>query len=89
MNTSPSGKNQDPLVHVATAPNEILASMWVDILKQNGIQALVKSGPLKAGLYSFNEPCEIKALKSQADEAKQILESLNQGDDLKANDDST
>ncbi len=85
----PSQKDTDPLVRVATAPNEPIADMWVDILEQDGIHAFVKCGPLKAGLYSFNEPCEILALKSQADEAKQILGSLTEGDDTKGNDESS
>jgi len=75
------------LVHVAIAPNEVIAGMWVDILEQNGIHALVKSGPLKAGLYAFNEPCEIQALKSQAEEAKQILKSLQEAGDEEKPDD--
>ncbi|MFC1873829.1 hypothetical protein ACFLYX_00845, partial [Chloroflexota bacterium] len=34
----------DPLVHIATAPNEAVAHMWAGILEENGIRCLVKSG---------------------------------------------
>ena len=66
----------DLLVFVATAPNEALAGMWADILKQNGINALIKRKPFLAPyqLFAFNEPCEIHVLASHASEAKQILE---------------
>jgi hypothetical protein len=80
MAPSPLRNTNNPLVHVATAPNEVIAAMWVDILEQNRIHALAKSGPLKAGLYAFNEPVDIKVLKLQAEEAKQLLQPFIEPD---------
>ena len=32
------------IVHIATAPNETIAMMWRDVLREAGIVALVKGG---------------------------------------------
>ena len=88
MGASPSGKNKDSLVHVATAQNEAVAGMWTDILEDNGIRVLIKKDA-SYPYVTFNASCEIYVLTSQAVAAKQILDSLKQGDDLKANDEST
>ncbi len=92
MVSSQSDKNKDPLAHVATAPNEVIAGMWADILEQNGINVLIKRKPrnyLNYGVPATDDLCEIHAPASLAGEAAQILESLSEGDDLKANDEST
>ncbi len=65
----------EPLVHIATAPNEPLANMWVGILENEGIHSLLKSGNLKAAMYmpSLSYGCEIHVLASKAEKAREIL----------------
>ncbi|MDO8578606.1 MAG: hypothetical protein Q7R50_05445, partial [Dehalococcoidales bacterium] len=88
---SPSGKNKD-LVHVATAPNEAIAGMWKDILEDNGIQVLIKRKPLNYlnyGVPATDDLCEIYSPASQAQEVKQILESLDKAGDTEKPPDET
>ena len=68
-------KKDEPLVHIATAPNEAVANMWSDILKEHDIRCLLKSGKLRAAMYSltYNQQYEIHVLASEAKKAAQIL----------------
>ena len=68
-------KRNDPLVHIATAPNEAVAGMWQGILSNQDIRSLVKGANLKAAMYALptNLQCEILVLASDAERAKEIL----------------
>jgi len=72
----------EPLVYIATAPNESVANMWAGILEEHGIHCLLKSANLRAAMYAFtyNMTCQIHVLASQAERAKEILDPF-----LKAN----
>lgn len=65
----------EPLVHVATAPNEVVANMWSGILKEHGIRCVLKGANLRAAMYYFtyNMTCQIHVSASQAERAKEIL----------------
>lgn len=67
--------NNEPMVHIATAPNEPLAMMWKEILENEGIHSLIKSRDLRAAMYmpSLLSRCEIYVLESQAEEAKRAI----------------
>ncbi len=70
--------NEEPLVKVATAPNEALAGMWAELLRNNGIQCLVKpTGPGMAYFSTALVEHYIYVLASDAEAARAILE----GDD--------
>jgi hypothetical protein len=71
----------DPLVLVATAPNEPLARMWAGILENEGIRSVVKNGDLKAAGYgpSLLSTCEIHVLASHEERAREILGPLLEG----------
>ena len=73
--TPPKQKKQDePLVHIATAPSEPIANLWSDILKEQGISCLLKGDDLRAAMYSSPyQQCEIHVLASEAKKAKGIL----------------
>ena len=66
---------RDPLVLVATAPNEPTAMLWSGILENEGIHSVVKGQELTAAMYvpSSFAMCRILVLASQADKAKEIL----------------
>ncbi len=66
---------RDPLVHIATTPNEAVAYLWAGILEENGIRCLIKSGQLRAAMYvlPFNQQSEIYVLASETDRATRIL----------------
>ena len=71
--------NGEPLVRIATAPNEPTAMMWEEILENEGIHSLTKSRDLTAAMYmpSLLSHCEIYVLASQSENAKEILASLS------------
>ena len=70
-------RREDPLVKVATAPNEAVAGMWADVLKQESIESLTKRAALSVTFHvGFNTPCRLYVLASEAERAKQILASF-------------
>ena len=72
----------EPLVYIATGPNEPVARMWAEILENEGIHTLVKSGELQAAMYmpSLLSRCEIYVVESQAEKAKEILTPFQEDD---------
>ncbi len=68
--------SNEPIVHIATAPNEIVANIWSGILEENGIRCMLKGMGLQASMYAspLAVPYEIYVLESEADNAKEILE---------------
>jgi hypothetical protein len=68
------GKNE-PLVFIARAPNEIVATMWKGILEENGVQSMLKSVSfMESAQYAHNLfPFDIFVLDSDAGKAKEIL----------------
>ena len=69
------GKRHDPLVCIATAPNEAVAYMWAEILADHGIRCVLKGGDLKAAMYVFtyNLQYGVYVLASEAERAMEIL----------------
>ena len=67
--------NEEPLVHIATAPNEPIAQMWAGILEDNNVPCMVKGGDLGASMYipQFQLQQQIWVLESDAERAKEIL----------------
>ncbi len=67
--------SKEPLVYIATAPNEPLARMWAGILENEGIYSLVRGSDLGAAMYvpSLLSHSEIHVLASQAEKAREIL----------------
>jgi hypothetical protein len=72
----------EPLVYVATAPNESVASMWSGILEEHGIRCVLKGANLRAAMYYFtyNMTCQIHVSASQAERAKEILSPFLEAD---------
>jgi len=66
---------RDPLVLVATAPNEPVAMMWKGVLENEGIASVIKSQDLTAAMYvpSSLSICQIHVLASQAEKARETL----------------
>jgi hypothetical protein len=68
--------SKEPIVHIATAPNEMVANMWSEILEENGIHCLLQGGELQAAMYAspLAVPYKIYVLESEAEKAKEVLE---------------
>jgi len=64
----------EPLVEVAVAPNELIASMWAGTLEEYGIRCLLKGENLGGGMYRrYMEPYRIFVLKTESEQAREIL----------------
>jgi hypothetical protein len=72
----------DRIVHVATAPNETIAVMWRDVLRDEGIIAMIKGGG--AG-YSFGQNVlneqYLLVREDQAEAAREIIDEFEEEDD--------
>ena len=67
-------KKDEPLAYIASAPNEMIAGMWSDILKEQDIPCLVRRSGLKVAMYpTYDERCELYVLASKAEKAKEII----------------
>lgn len=68
-------KYRGSLVHIATAPNEIVANMWAGILEERGILCSLKGRGLRAAGFAspLNVNWKIHVLESQAEEASEVL----------------
>ena len=67
--------SKEPLVHIATAPNEPIAQMWAGILEDNNVPCMVKGGDLGASMYipQFQLHQQLWVLESDAEKAREIL----------------
>ena len=65
----------EPIVHIATAPNELVAKMWSGILEEHGIRCLLKGGGLQAAMYAspLAVNWNVYVLESQAEKASEVL----------------
>ena len=68
------------LVQVASAPNYVIASLWASVLEEEGIHCLVRGSDLMAAMYTLplNATHQLYVLESQAEQAKEILDSLTE-----------
>ena len=65
------------VVHVATAPNETIAMMWRDVLRDEGIVAMVRGGATGYGLgHNLLNEQYILVREDQSSAAREILESF-------------
>lgn len=71
----PGETTDEPLVKIATAPNEPIANMWSGVLAEHNIKCLLKGGNLGAAMYipTIVLPYQIYVLESETDRAKEAL----------------
>ena len=81
----------DPLQRVyQTAPNEIVADLWQQVLRDEGVVALVKpTGLGHAWVSNSLNPHHIYARTDQADLAREVIAALSEEDVDSANSDSS
>jgi len=57
-------ERHEPIVHIATAPNELVAKMWSGILEERGIRCLLKGGRTSSCyVYSDSGIIEINGIE--------------------------
>ncbi len=72
----------EAIVAAAEAPNEIIAGLWASVLRDEGIQVMVKSqGPGMAYFSSLGNQHLIYVLESDLDRAKEIISELEEADE--------
>ena len=76
------GNKRESLVRIGTAPNDVVAQMWAEILQDEGIHCSMKMGRIAGDFLSLltrmGVPVEIHVLASEAQRAKEILDSLEE-----------
>lgn len=60
-------------VYVATAPNQLTAEMWVDLLRQEGVPAKVRPGDAVTFLGVTPVPCRVLAHEDYEPKARALL----------------
>lgn len=73
----------EPVVYLATVPNEPLARMWVDILADAGIRAMAKAiGPgYGAWASAATLEHELYVLRSQVAQAQDVIREVQSTED--------
>ena len=61
-------------VYMATAPNQLVAEMWRGLLRDEGVQARIRSGDTSSFMGLSNYPCRIMVLEDQLKLGREILE---------------
>lgn len=73
-----SSRNNDPVVYLATAPNEPLARLWAEILDDAGIKVMLK--PIGPGFGAWGSNAtfehELFVLKSQLPAAEAVIAEI-------------
>jgi len=65
-------------VYLATAPDQLQAEMWRDLLVEEGIPALVRGGDMSSFLGVSAQPCRIMVAADRLERAREVLgERLN------------
>jgi hypothetical protein len=60
-------------VHLATAPDQITAEIWLDILRQEGISAMIRPSDAVSYLGVSAVSCRVQTLEEDLDRAREIL----------------
>ncbi|MFC2014915.1 hypothetical protein ACFLUP_02865 [Chloroflexota bacterium] len=74
--SEPDKKTDEPLVQIATAPNEPIAIMWAGVLEEYDIHSLLKGvqlGGMSIYTPTFEMLHRVYVLESEADRAKELL----------------
>ena len=62
------------LVHLTTAPDQLQAEMWRDLLVEGEISALVRQGDTASFLGVSTYPCRILVPEEQVERGREIME---------------
>ena len=60
-------------VHLATAPDQITAEIWLDILRGEGIQAMIHSADAVSFLGVSAMGCRVQVPEDELERARDVL----------------
>ncbi len=69
-------EDRNEFVYLATAPNQIIAEMWVQVLKQENIPSYFRSSSVQSYLGTSFTPCQVMVSKSKLSEAAAVIQSI-------------
>ena len=69
-------------VHVATAPDQLSAEMWVELLRGQGIPAMIKAQDAVSFLGVSGMSCRVVVPRENLAEATQVLQQETEGSGL-------
>ncbi len=77
MTEEEQGHDDDPLVRLATAPNEMVAEWWAGTLEQDGIRCMTRPAHFSALYMGIGlSEHEVWVLSSQLERAMEVLGPL-------------
>ena len=69
-------------VYLTTAPDQLQAEIWRDLLVEEGVPALVRGGDMSSFLGVSAQPCRIMVADDRVERAREVLgERLNPEDE--------
>ena len=79
--------SSEPFVVAGKAPNPVIARMWADALRDEGIVALVPGEFLSDQVAFFQQAtgmlaCEVTVAAADLDRAREVLEGMTPGADM-------
>jgi len=66
-------------VHLAMAPNSTVAEMWIDILREEGLQAMIRPSDSVSFMGVTAVECRVLVVEDDLERAREVL-----GDDAEA-----
>ena len=60
-------------VVLATAPDQLIAEMWQDVLRDNGVPAFIRPGDISSFLGITGYPCRIMIDEEYVDAGRRLL----------------
>ncbi|MDO8670861.1 MAG: DUF2007 domain-containing protein [Dehalococcoidia bacterium] len=70
----------DDLVYLATAPNQIVAEMWQDMLGQSGVPAMLQPADAVSFYGVSAQPVRLMVAQENVDAARSLLEGWDEDD---------
>ena len=62
------------LVYLTTAPDQLTAEMWQELLHNDGIPAVIRAGDTASYMGVSNAPCRLMVPEDRLQEARRLLE---------------
>ena len=62
-------------VYLTTAPDQLVAEMWRDLLTHEGVSVVIRSGDTSSFMGVSNYPCRIMVREGHYERAKELLDS--------------
>ena len=60
-------------VHLAMAPNSTVAEMWIDILREEGLQAMIRPSDAVSFMGVSAMECRVLVIEEDLERAREVL----------------